>query len=754
MATDWIELEFLTNKLNGVSRVLCEGESPLLAHIVGPGQAIRESLCGVPLLLDVRLDAAPQSQYLLWACWLSPDTDLQPHFAPLNQWRMSLSPPRRALPVLMLARAQGRFDIPPVWDPKFAALLDERNPIATMDGRLLLLASPAGPQPWYPGEALTQALSHYVASLLPGTKQLLPSGCFLVRSGPGTLSINTNPRIRVFAARVSAKTNGTPRSPSRNAVPLPPGLTLECQLKGNLLWGAWRGDGVHNLDAVRFVSTTSQAHRATSVKFRIQCSMSAADQHAFTDALPGASIPLAQATIPTAAGQPGDASNTLISLISRKLLQSVETDGRLARIIKMPYLVVHQEVLPAALSIEEAAAFPYLGKLPDGGQGPAESIVQRQEIAEFVSFLGLISQNRDIQMVLPSNLSMARNPPAVAGTKSAKSATGPSPSDPQTARRLQRAALLADLSAILACIRSVASGRPPEDTGPLAVSLQWTRSRPLLMAMLPEILERTNAVLPPPAPLRQSLDSADRVQCTLAAELPRGAVQSCITSGFSTASRETGLRSAAVAVQFTLRSFLALSVCTTEDACVDSVWTRALLVHRYARVWSPSDKTACVEDPRSDSVLMKTAHSAQQAIRSAAKLWYPLLRRADMPGRGQRATMFAQGLVARTIASPFQLRKILLEEQELCHHIVYFFVSQLPNRLSRLNQAKASQQDQRTAGLLLRAAERIYPGGAARELAPLLLLSAAGAITGAMGGLNLNYRLELRAVSEESTKAA
>ncbi|MCW5962662.1 MAG: hypothetical protein KIT83_01380 [Bryobacterales bacterium] len=754
MTTDWMEIEFLANRPNGVARVLCRRGLPLAEHTHGSGQVIPDLLCGIPLLLDVRLQAAPESPYLLWACWSSPDMILQPGFVPLNEWRMSLSPRRRTLPVLMLARAQGRYDLPPVWDPEFAALLDERNPTGTMDGRLLLLACPDGPPSWCPAEELARALSLYVASLSPGVKQPLPAGCFLVRSGYGALSLETVPQVRVFAAQVFAKTTGIPRTLSRKPFPLPPGLALECQLRGNLLWGAWRGDAPHHSDLTCFVSTTSRADRATSLRFRVNCSMSASHQNAFTDALLTTAILERRARVSPTAGEASEASKALITLITRRLLQSVETDGRLARVIKTPYFVVRQEARSATLSIHEAAVLPQPWELPDGGQGPSEPADQRQQTDDFVSLFRLLSQDRDLQVLLPDNPWLARNPHARGGRKAVRRAGGNAPPDSDAARSLRRGAMAADLCTILSRIRSVTREEPTEDLSPLTVSLQWTRPRPLLMALLPEVLELTKSACRSLSHLTEALDSADCVQCDLTAELHGEAFAGWIRPGSSVASRETGVRSVALAVQSTLRSLLAISVCTTLDAGADSVWTRALLVHRYARALPLSDKSACVEDPRSDSVVVRTAHSALPAIQKAAKLWQQLLRRAGMAGTSQTAANVAQYLVAKTIANPFQLRKILLEEQEMCERVVHFFDSLQVNHPYRGKPGKASPQDQRTASLLLRAAKRIYPGGAARELVPLLLLAAAGAIAGKRGVPSLNYRLELRAASMGSTNAA
>ncbi len=727
------DLEVLSSQPEGILHVYCKEASSLLHHLRSEKPGMPSALCGKPLLLEIRLAAAPQLRYRMWACWLPPDTTLQPNLLPLHDFRMGLTPRRRSLPMLMLARAEGRFEIPPMWDPRLSHLLNERGPTHSADGRLLLLASPEGPEPWCASTQLARAISLYFASLSDGGQTVLPEGCFLVRSGQCSLLLEASPRVRVFAAQIipqaSAKARGLSPKPSL----LPPGLTLECRVSGQLLWGAWRGDAAKDGSVVsRFVTQTCRADKATTLEFRANSLLSSAEWQTLADAI------FAREVTPPAAVSNSEAADTeaIAGHVSRQLLKAVESDGRLARARKIPYFLLYQENSPVLITMGEASKLPEKYRFP-GGDGGSRAT------AEFVSFPELISRQRDLQLSLPHNLRLDGSQPRTSLAEGPKpSATLPT-RNRTTSQAVSKKPSLADL---LLRSQKVVLAQSEREPTRLYAHFEWTQSPKLMLALLPEIAAWARRSWPPPAAVQASLREASSLRCKLEAELVMISHEADHKRLPRRLRGSSMARSVVAASQTALRALLAASVCNAAQVCVDTVWSRALLVYRYGRILPPPDNASQIADPRGDDVLSATVHSAMQGLKRISRPWQQMLLQPSVRAQILSSREFAQIQVSRALANPFHLRKILMEEQALCETLAEFAAYSATNTPDA-GQAGISEHDaERTASALNRAAHRIYPGGAAAELLPLLVLNACGAAITGKGRGGLRIRCELTAV--------
>jgi hypothetical protein len=329
---------------------------------------IPADLLGVPLLLEIRTQRAPQLRYLLWAAWLSPELTLQPDLQPLSDFHSALSPISQALPPLLLARAESRFDTPPLWDPRFSHLMDERNPHQATEGRLLLLAARSGnaasahPGPETAALHFIRGLQCFLAALHGCRRTALPEGCFVARSGFRTLHISGRPLLRVVPSLASTGDAHRPAHPPGKPVTIQRPFHLKAEVSGLLLWGAWRGDASIPAESARYLAQSIRADKATRVRYTVE-QADPLTPLAWTTALAD-SIGLRP--------QPTWAE-AVVERTAAALGNAVKRDGVLAHSLKKPYQLLLEETIAGAPLLHDACTLPEARPLPDDDSHPGPS---------------------------------------------------------------------------------------------------------------------------------------------------------------------------------------------------------------------------------------------------------------------------------------------------------------------------------------------------------------------------------------------
>lgn len=191
--------------------------------------------------MHLNLDCLPGSgvAYPLWAFWLPPDIVWEPRFNPLQSWRAQLPPARRRMPFLVLAKAQGTWDLQEMFSTQFSHLLQERDPLGTPNGRILAYA-PLPPAPL--GDSLAHALITFLHTLSPRSEATLPEATFVVRSGVDRVHWDLPFPATLFVRKSRHGYAATTQDPPSLRVPIPHGLRVQAQWQGPFVWGAWRAE--------------------------------------------------------------------------------------------------------------------------------------------------------------------------------------------------------------------------------------------------------------------------------------------------------------------------------------------------------------------------------------------------------------------------------------------------------------------------------------------------------------------------------
>lgn len=707
------ELIAVASRMDEPVRVFGAGESELEVALEHGQRELSQDLLDTPLLLRVFLPAAPSVAYPLWACWLRPETVFPQSFAPIVQWRKALAPTNRALPVLLLARAVGGVDAPVLWDPRLPALLDERNAVGIPDGRLLLMAGQGGAGEGPLAAQLATALTVFLSALRPGTRRTLPEGCMLLRCGRHRAVLETAPAFRVFAVQASKKQWSSAGRSTGQPLCLPAGLHLACELEGSMLWGAWRGN--HRPDALttRFVTATSRAGKALRFQFRVRESRAMEDS--------ATQLLVAEGDVPA----PAEVTKGAVHpVILRRLQAAVDGDGALQQACRTPYQLLQQESHTGPLSLEMAAT-PLAGPKPrEPGTGWWNSH-QLPSPAGFVSLYEQLWSDRDVQVMASARReTYVPNPQGTSSDGSAE----------------QLRALATRMYRICRCL--------PEPAAEAArVELAWTRPHRLAMALLPGLAAALELQWQPVPAQVAGWSSGAMVRCQLAGELPAESLQAWKRLVAASKGRPGVLRSVFVALQTVLRAGLAVQTFTEVAEAVDSIWTRAQLVYRHAQIPAAVYGTS-LEDPRDDAVLRRAAHSAVPGLRRIAPLWREMLQKAGVRVPKSSTNRFVQGLVDDCLAHPYPLRRLFLEELELCEALARL-VSVQGDKRPRSSHLSKEAHSKQLAGLLVRVANRLPPGGSTAALLPLLLLAASGAAARADGLPGARYQMSLTPLDAE-----
>lgn len=729
-------------EIPGVASAFVQCDPALLWHLQQKSGGIPQALVGSPLRLAVRATAAPALLYKLWACWLPPSRNLQPALLPMTQWLQSLPASLRKQPMLLLARAEGSFATPPAWDLNLSSLLDERNPFHAPDGRVLLTVADVSSESQAALKELAKGLAVYLASLFPAGQSssgpvTLPAGCMLLRSGNKELMLESELQARVYIG-----TRRGTRVPlaERFGVPhcdLPARVRQQLLLRGNLIWGSWRGDASARYYGVRFVASTSRPAGSLRGEVRLRNEIPPDSQSRFLESLASLAEKLQVAGGNERNLRP-ETEAKLIPSILRRLQTAAESDANLKRGLKTPYQLLHQVVSPTPLSMFTASELPAPPPLPDGDEPQRLPLFAPD--ASLVSLGSLLARDRQIQVLWPATSTPAARPvpPHASGfVSSSESSTQPERFADHPATNQRESSDAASLQ-IVHRIWNAVSGSAARATAletegtsevdAMSVALQFERPAPLLLLLLPEISQVLGLQWPLATEQQELLNTSSRIALRVNATLPANALEAWEAAARDARHSPTWLHAAASSMQRTLRAFLPLAALESEADCEPNAWPRALLVYRHAHPCRVKPVEGLVTDPRRDSKLVQAARSALPSLRRKAPSWQAMLRAAGVHHEPLLAADFAASYVEGCVNKSSQLRRLLIEEAALCNSLQRFADASVAS-LCRSGKARKTSTSIAAESAhfwrsLIRPARRQYPGGAASELLGLLLLTA------------------------------
>lgn len=377
--------------------------------------------------------------------------------------------------------------------------------------------------------------------------------------------------------------------------------------------------------------------------------------------------------------------------------------------------------------------------LPGGGILPGAGFVPSGQPKSFGDF---VSQNRDLPLLVSPSLVGASGcggrsfvPRCISNVTAAISTESPSKpnSDKEFINRLVQ---------LLAALQGIATGR---DTASPQVTLEWQRPAALLEPLVPDVITWAGYPQHVGQTLLGDQHPSRTIVCRLQASLVPTEVISIQKDHNTLRADRERVRFAAIVCQRTLRAFLALNAWATAKDSQDSAWSRALLVHRKAAMPAAPKHSGLTADPREDTVLSDIAHSARRGLEGLARSWQRLQHGPVSPAKHWRPKGFAENHIGRSLACPFALRNILVEEQHLAEALSNFAAKVAcrasgasPHPYNHLELTKLARDCRR-------AASRLIPNGSARSLLPLVILAAVGAaITRRKKGF-LAVRLEFSA---------
>lgn len=326
----------------GIREGVVQGPAALLSALSSAAASLPDSCIGKPLAISLRFERAIEANYPLWAFWLKADAAWGTGFAPLSEWRSRLPASHKALPLLVMARSQGRWDLEDPFRPEFAHLLREKDPLGNPDGGMLVHAAAPGTPP---GEALHASLQRFLDSIRPSGGEDLPENCLVARSGCRSVEWDLPLPATLLARMLGEGSTGRNSRPSVIRIPLTPSLRVRARWKGPLLWGAWRAAEAWE----RFLALGYRGGDAMRIGLDVRAEESGETHARFhrclADASSGMEISRAEC-------------DHILSRGIRTIARNLAEDGEIGRILETPYAVLLRRNAPKGLSLFEAVSLP------------------------------------------------------------------------------------------------------------------------------------------------------------------------------------------------------------------------------------------------------------------------------------------------------------------------------------------------------------------------------------------------------------
>ena len=92
------------------------GAIDLLEQLLRDERDVRRKWLETPIAIEAAIPGAATVTYPITACWLPAERITEPELAPLAAWMEELDGVLQSRPLLLLARAEGRWDLPSTWD--------------------------------------------------------------------------------------------------------------------------------------------------------------------------------------------------------------------------------------------------------------------------------------------------------------------------------------------------------------------------------------------------------------------------------------------------------------------------------------------------------------------------------------------------------------------------------------------------------------------------------------------------------------
>ena len=773
-----INLEIVCGPIAGIHSATIQGDDKFLDSLLSEAP-LKKQFCGASLLIAARPERPAEAEYLIWATWFGPQERLFEDFLPLRLWKRDLEP-EGFRSMLVLARAQGRWDILPVKGPGLPALLGERDPSGIPDGRVLMVADDPEARLEPAADVLARGLQTFFASIGErADNTLLPERSILIRSGRKTFDLSTESAMRVFFI---VRASGNPQKKAQTPqVLLPKDFNPYINLKGSLIWGAWRGKGD---SGNRFVTTTSSAIQGMRCQLGIRYRGN-----------PLTLAPLAEALVPFVneklhPGMPPVTAQNLIAdpamnrMLSRALRTMESTVARNAEILKTldtPYRLLHWRELEGVPTLAEAGRFPEPILLP--GDNHSQPYANRLP-GGFVSFSSLLTRQNDLALVARYSRSLASKGTMRGFHTISKVFQLDAPVS--TARRLRRKRLaqtriprdrslfipfvpedveepstgegtrqeagVEQRSRVVDRIFAAACGHQRGHERELVAVYQTDRPSRLLMALLPEVAGWAGMPWPLPEEMQMHPQGCPRLRFRLETRVSREALRAWHTLATMEKLDVSWLRSAASVLQRTLRALLGIAVLKNEEEAASPRDSCILLVHRLARAYIAPRSGEIVADPAENSVVRRTIRGAAYSLRRKSSVWQSLLQKTRVPWARRTAAVFAEIQMDVCLERLEDIRRLLFAEAAMCHQLfrIAHAASRRVTSVRNLQPIKASESDKLARGVT-RAAHRLWRGADTAALADVLLLAASGALANARDGSRVwpKIRLGLQPLNEE-----
>lgn len=379
--------------LPGISGGLAKGPPAVLNALLSADSTLPKAGYKQPLGISLPLEKAPGEAYPLWAFWMEAETVWEPRFGPFEEWRSRLPDSHRGRPLLVVARTQGHWDLPDRFSPELARLLQEKDPLGTPDGRMVVCAAP----PAMPlCDSLHSAIGWFLDSMRPSSHEPFPANCLVVRSGCRTVRWGLPFSAAVLACASSQKLVARHPDPPPFRMPLPCGLRVQTNWEGPFLWGAWRTEE----RAERFLTLGYRAGAAIRGGLSVCMASEERSRALFHGALVstsgGASI--ARGT-----------SDGLLERALRAITRNLAESHAVRHAMETPYAELLRTAAPDTLTLHEAASLPAAEPMGPPPEDPEEDGEASGKTFPPDDLCGALQQPREVQMVFPSAKAAARN---------------------------------------------------------------------------------------------------------------------------------------------------------------------------------------------------------------------------------------------------------------------------------------------------------------------------------------------------------
>lgn len=379
--------------LPGIADGQVEGPPTLVNALISAAIAPPDACYGQPLQISLQFAQSSAARYPLWAFWLKADAVWESRFGPLGAWRSQLPSTHHARPLLVIARAQGHWELGECFSPQLARLLHEKDPLGTPDGRMLVYAAP----PSMPlRDSLHAGVKWFLDSMRPSSQEPLPENCLMLRSGCSSVEWDLPFPAAVLVRASRQGLSSQHPDPPLFRIPLAHGLRVQTNWKGPLLWGAWRGErrqerfltlGYHAGDAIRGGVNVQLAREGQS---------RALFHGALTRASGGASITRA-------------ASDALLDRSLRTIARNLAEHSEIRHAMETPYAELLRTFAPNPLTLCEAASMPSAEPLaPLSGAFKEDGAVSGSPFPPD-GLCGELQQQREVRMVLSGSKAAVRN---------------------------------------------------------------------------------------------------------------------------------------------------------------------------------------------------------------------------------------------------------------------------------------------------------------------------------------------------------